>query len=312
MTAWRIVCDAGGTNVRYARADETGNVSDVITLTSSLSLEDALQNYAARFSDTSQLNGVAVAAAGPIENGCVRLTNRDLDISVASLSRALEGRPAVLLNDLEAAAWSLPVLDTTQLGSILWPTEALSGPRLVVNVGTGFGGAILVQVRGGWHVIACEPGHMTFVPRQADGLIATVEDAISGLTLSDPVRLKTYWNLPLDHLDFAREPLFAPRKPPEEVEQGLHRRADLQKFHEAFSAALGQVCGDLVLACGAWGGVYLCGSVASAWHAAGQFDEFQAAFEDKGPMTPRMRRVSVSMITHGNPVLIGLTQVPLR
>ncbi|HMN37902.1 MAG TPA: glucokinase [Hyphomicrobium sp.] len=303
MTGWRIVCDAGGTNLRCARSDAPSHLADLMVVAPDnvAGIEDALEVYAARFADLEALEGIAIAAAGPVEDGRVRLTNRDIVIDKARVSRGFANKPVALLNDLEAAAWSLPVLRSSDLAPILERTGPLGGPRLVVNVGTGFGGALLVRTANAWHAIACEPGHMKLAhPWQGGTHIVSVEDVISGLTLSDPGRRQKYWGHVRSSFPVSGGALFSALKAGEAP-------AD---FVSAFSRLLGQVCGDLVLACGAWGGVYLCGSVAAAWSGAGGTVQFQSAFEDKGPMARRMRRVPVFRITAANPVLTGLCQVP--
>jgi glucokinase len=307
MTGWRIVCDAGGTNLRCARSHGPSQLSDaqVIASEERTGIADVLMSYASRFPDAENLQGAAIAAAGPIEDGCVRLTNRDMVIDRAHVSRALGGKPVALLNDLEAAALALPALKEGEMDGLIARANPLNGPRLVINVGTGFGGALLVRTRAGWHAVACEPGHMTLaLPASEAANLSdpvSVEDVISGLTLSDKVRRQRLWSFAGKFPSTQVGDLFAVRETDESADS----------FVLAFSRLLGQVCGDLVLACGAWGGVHLCGSVASAWSRAGGIRAFQGAFESKGPMTSRMQRVDVNLITAKTPVLTGLCQVPL-
>jgi glucokinase len=70
---------------------------------------------------------------------------------------------------------------------------------------------------------------------------------------------------------------------------------------------LARVVGDLVLASGAWGGAFLCGSVVRGWSSVADPESFRSVFEHKGAMTERMRGVPTVVITHSNPALIGLS-----
>jgi glucokinase len=70
---------------------------------------------------------------------------------------------------------------------------------------------------------------------------------------------------------------------------------------------LGRVVGDLVLASGAWGGAFLCGSVVRGWSSVADPERFRKVFERKGAMSGRMRGVPTAVITHPNPALIGLS-----
>lgn len=301
MTGWRIVCDVGGTNVRYARSTAPGCLSDVVAvpLGSEVSLSTALNIYAARFRDRDALQAIVIAAAGAVEGGRARLTNRDLIADADQIEKACAVPSVLLLNDLEAVAWSLPVLGDADTRRLVVPKAPLSGPRLVINVGTGFGGAMLVAVRGGYHAIACEPGHMTLSAPVAANRRVSIEDAISGPSLTESKRLSAIWSLPDDAAKQAAASgdVFATS------ENSNAGRAFLARF----SAGMGRVVGDLVLATGAWGGVFFCGSAATAWCRHADHDAFRAAFIDKGPMSARMSRVAVSEITAAYPGLVGLS-----
>ena len=71
------------------------------------------------------------------------------------------------------------------------------------------------------------------------------------------------------------------------------------------------IAGDLTLATSAWGGVYLCGSVATAWAAIADVGRFRAEFVRKGPMRTRMLKVPTAVIRRDNAALFGLAMIPL-
>jgi glucokinase len=284
MTSWCIVCDVGGTNIRIARSDGPKQLSHLSLEATArcTSLPEALQQFWLQFDDRESLLGAAIAAAGPVESGSVTLTNGPLTIERDAVSAVIGGRPVALFNDLEATAYAVPLLTSEDLLSVVAVSNPTSGPRLVVNVGTGFGAALLLQTTTGWQSVATEAGHVTLgVLEQRGGIEHTtsgavsVEDRISGLALSAAT------SQPFDRTLFSLE------------------------FGELF----GGVCGNFVLATGAWGGVNLCGSVASAWCRTGEFASFTAAFRDKGRMSKRMECVPVSEIVLPQPALIGLTFV---
>jgi glucokinase len=284
MTGWRIVCDVGGTNIRIARSDKPKQFThlSVEATARCSSLPEALQHYWLQFDDRQSLLGAAIAAAGPVELGSVTLTNGSLTIERAAISAQIGGRPVVLLNDLEATAYAVPLLKEEDLLPVVSVSTPTAGPRLVVNVGTGFGAALLIQTTTGWQSVATEAGHMTLgaieqrsgIERTALGAVS-VEDRLSGLALSG----------------------------------GTIQPFDRHSLSSAFGELFGAVCGNVVLATGAWGGVTLCGSVAAAWCRTGEFATFTAAFRDKGRMSKRMERVPVSEIILPHPALIGLTTV---
>jgi glucokinase len=285
MTGWRLVCDVGGTNIRMARCEGPKKLVNVSVQPTALcsSLQDALVAYCRSFDDRDSLLGAAIAAAGPVESDRVTLTNSHMTIERAAIVEGLGGRPVALLNDLEATAYALPLLSADDTSNVVAAQNPKAGPRLVVNVGTGFGAALLLQTISGWHSIATEAGHMTFAAIDETGATkismsdsVTVEDRLSGLALAAT----------------------------DKSSGGL-------LFSDAFGELLGAVCGNLVLATGAWGGVYLCGSVASAWCRTADLSTFIAAFRNKGRMSSQMGHVQVNEIVLSHPALVGLTTIEL-
>ncbi len=311
MTAWRIVCDIGGTHIRTARCE--GNAPPAsVAVSPTRDCEDLvalLLDYARSFDDIEALDGIAVAAAGPVEVGRVQLTNAPLLIDEAQLRAAFGGGPQVrIVNDLEAVAWSLPYLSEAQATAIRTPQNALPGNLLVVNVGTGFGASMLVQTRDGWHAIGCEPGHMKLAssisrPANAICVKTSIEDVLSGLALRDGAALSRFG---------APGKILAIETENRDRFSALAASPEGREIVGRISSLLGQICGDLVLACGAWGGVYVCGGVADALLKHVDPADFISAFDAKGPMSPRMARVKVQQIVEPYPALIGLGAMPLR
>ncbi|MBY0226890.1 MAG: glucokinase [Hyphomicrobium sp.] len=284
MTGWRLVCDIGGTNIRMARCEGPKKLVSVTVRPTKLcsSFQDTILDYCRAFDDHDRMSGAAIAAAGPVEAGRVTLTNHPMTIDREAVTAGLNGKPVALLNDIEATAYAVPLLSADDIAPVVAASNPKGGPRLVVNVGTGFGAALLIETPSGWQSVATEAGHMTFAALEDIDTIksnvskpVSVEDKLSGLALS------TATNVPFG------------------------------QFSAAFTDLFGAVCGNLVLATGAWGGVYLCGSVASAWCRTGDLSSFRAAFQDKGLMSDRMARVEVSEIVLPHPALVGLTTIEL-
>ena len=196
MTSWRIVCDAGGTNVRMARC-EAGRLDHVRIVHTSPGLDIAalLSGYAATFSDREALAGAMIAAAGPVMDEHVKLTNADVTIHASSVREALH-RPVRVLNDLEAVAWALPHLTGADIRAISACEMPLAGSKLAVNIGTGFGASLLIDTPHGAHVCALEPGHMKLAAAGLPGEITatlSIEEVLSGLALSDSATVAQFW-----------------------------------------------------------------------------------------------------------------------
>ncbi len=159
---WRLISDVGGTNVRFARVIEDDNVVDSCSYPVSRfeSFLDALRAYA---DDTdgglSGCSGAAIGAAGPVAFGSAHLTNISWSIHETEVANEI-GAPCTLVNDVEAAAYCLPGLASSEvlvIGDVA-PKLETAHRILAANIGTGFGAATLVRTPGGWFSISKRSG----------------------------------------------------------------------------------------------------------------------------------------------------------
>lgn len=294
----RLIADVGGTNARFALAgpEEPGEVA-ILPVADFPDFAAALAAWpgAAR----EEISSAAIAAAGPRDGDSVSLTNAPWRIAAGEVSQALGGVPVRVLNDLEAVALGLPGLSVRDVELITEPGADPSAgaplPMLAANIGTGFGAAVAIPVPGGWIALGTEAGHMSLTPATSaeDLLLRTVrsaEDAFSG-----PGYAKLFG------------------APVREGGEAVHpvQGETLGEERRLYSRIFGRFLGDLVLATGAWGGVWLCGGVVTDFDRVFERDEVLRAFRRKGPMGARMGRVPVCRITLDAPALHALARVPV-
>lgn len=304
MGGWRLVVDAGGTNVRFACADSEGKLHRVTSHTTAEfpSFSSALEAYLNTIGDTSRFNSVAIAAAGPIDDGSVTLTNvRNWTVHSAEVSARLAGATVHLINDLQAVAAALPFLRPDDLASIgeLGFAFPPVRPMLALNVGTGLGAALAHNQQGSWLTQSSEAGHMALgaVTRQQLALLDTetsVETILSGSGIARLYARISGFHGPVDAAD-----VFSRARTDASAAEVVHVVSDI----------LGRIAGDLVLATGAWGGVVLCGSVAKGWAAVADHAQFRREFERKGAMTTRMSQVPTALVTRADVALFGLAML---
>jgi glucokinase len=307
MTASRIVADVGGTRSRFGISADPGDLSEIriYPTAGERSFAEALMAYLTDIgtsTDRSWCKSVCIAAAGPVDGDVVQLTNASWSISAQEVSQYLGGVPVALVNDLEAVGLLLPHLqpaDVTPVGGVA--RAELTGNRIAVNVGTGFGAATAVRSsKGRWAIAAGEAGHMSLAAATAEeaaviGYGRTVEDFISGAGIG---RL---------YAAQLRDGTGDTRHAADAVFAMAAQDLRAARTVALLSRILGQITGDLVLAAAAWDGAFLCGSVARAWLGLGDVAAFRAAFEDKGPMQARMAQVPTFLIIDPEPALLGLT-----
>lgn len=303
MSPRRLVADVGGTNVRFAIADADGILDRVkIFQTADFpTFLDALSAYRSDAGGLREIETCAIAAAGPVDGNAVKLTNNPWIVDGAKLSALMNGAPVAVVNDLEAVAAALPHLtpdDLTTIGPIA-PVRPERRTMIAVNVGTGFGAAAVIWRDERWYTCPSESGHMTL--GSVEGLAlpsdTSVEDVLSGNGLA---RLRER---------LAGQAGNAARASDVFAEAG--RDPVAARTVTLFAAILARVAGNLTLATCAWGGVYLCGSVATAWAAIADVERFRGEFTRKGPMHARMREVPTAVIRRDIVALYGLAMMPI-
>jgi glucokinase len=311
VSGWRLVGDVGGSNARFARVSG-GALRDrrSFSVRDYPSFYDALGRYLAETGGTEGCNSAAVGVAGPVDAGRVKLTNAAWIIDAKETAARLGGASTAVVNDLQAVALSLPHLseqDLTPLGAAV----RASGDRrtmLALNVGTGFGAAALVPAGGGrWVPSGGEPGHMAIGAIDAEQLsiiegIPTVEDLLSGRGV------KALYARVARHAGAAAREDWSSA----DVFKNAGNDAVAADTVRYFSLLLGRIAGDVALATGAWGGVYLFGSVVDGWAEVADIAQFRQEFERKGLMTERMHGVFSGIIIPDDAPLIGLMHLDVE
>lgn len=292
----RLVADIGGTNARFALVGPDGTPGEAAryTVADHATLSDAIAAFLRRYGQGAKPDEAAIAAAGPVVDGAVQLTNGAWRIDPREVSAALGKASVRIFNDLEAVALALPHLAGSDIADVSVAENRQERlPRVAVNVGTGLGAAVSVPAGDGWLPLATEAGHMRFAAahgweRELLAHLESYEEILSGPGVA-AMR---------DALDARLREMPAQAGAP-------------ATFVELFSDLLGRFAGDVVLATGAWGGVSLCGGVLADWKANIDEGRFLTEFRRKGAMTPRMAEVPVRRILHDAPALVGMARVTL-
>jgi glucokinase len=309
-----MVCDIGGTNVRFAVAVERGAALGRIALgktAAHASFEAAVAEVLRDVSPAPQ--SLIVCAAGPVAGRRLKLTNAAWTIDGAALADRFGFAQGLLLNDFEAQALSLPVLEAGDWTSIGPPLPSSGGTQLVLGSGTGLGVGALVEAGGRFLALPSEAGHMNFDPatREEEALWRRIEtDPIGRVSaehlLSGPGLVRLH-----------RARLRAAGLEPREIEEGsaISTRARVQKASEEarsialFFNLLARFAGDLALAFLAHGGVTFSGGIFPKLVEFVDPAAFRTAFEAKAPHQAMMRRIATRLIVDEASVLNGMAAV---
>lgn len=254
-----LVADIGGTNSRFALAlGETLLESSVKIYSNSGAkcLPELIESYLAG----QNVEAACIAAAGPLENGAIQLTNHPWRVDPKELPFA----KTFLINDLQAMAHALPA------------PSATPAPRMVLNIGTGLNTAILPSTglapaseAGYMHLPLLTEAENAVLARCAEAFGAPVAEAVlsapslaqlnrvlTGATAT-PAAITANWPAPTLSL---------------------------------YLKVLGAYAGDLALALLPLGGIWLAGSLGRRLlpHLAAL--EFRGTFESRGAYTSLMQR----------------------
>ncbi len=310
MTDATLIADIGGTNARFALTRGGGGFADLQVIETSRfpALADAARHYLNAAG--ARISAAVIAGAGPAIGGRIQLTNCPWTIEAAPLKHALGIGRITLVNDFEALAHALPLLtgpDTRQIGG----GRPGAGPKLILGPGTGFGAALYIARAGRGLVVPTEAGHVALgitdiagfplveTGGQENGRIS-VEGILSGRGIS---RL----HAALCRRAGAPEP---PREAAEIVNAALEGSDGLaRETVTLFCSILGSVAGDLALATGASGGVYIAGGIAPRMIDIILSGDFRARFDAKAPMLDYMAGIPAHIVTHPQPALLGLARL---
>jgi glucokinase len=313
-----LVGDIGGTNVRLGVADISGTTPLISApksypRTQFASFYDLVDHYLHESEVRFPLS-IVVAVAGPIQNGEVILTNGQWKISEQVL-RQKGFSFARLINDYAALAYAVDHLKEEDLAVIGGQHNGIPGETVgVLGAGTGLGVSALVRDLGTSCVMVTEGGHIAFAPvdevevdifrqlSQRFGRVS-VERVLSG-----PGLVNIHWAL--GRLKGKEDGQLTP----EEITRRAVAKSDplCMDTLDRFCGIYGRVAGDLALAFGARGGIYLGGGIAPRLLDQLNAGTFRRCFEDKGRFAGYVAIIPTKVIMHPYAALLGSAEAAMR
>lgn len=159
-----LAADIGGTNVRLGAYHDGALVGSARFSTKT---DGALLNLMHGFAEGMAMppEVVVAAAAGPVANNAVELTNAKQTLCGAELQDATGAKEARIINDFAAAAWATLAPLPEHLQVLQGAETPPEGTRLVIGPGTGLGVGALAHVEGRYASLPGEGGHVGIAPR---------------------------------------------------------------------------------------------------------------------------------------------------
>ena len=317
--------DVGGTKTHLALYEPGSSVRAPVLERRLPSREHAtLESLVREFlaGATARPGRTVLGVAGPVVEQRVEATNLPWNIDAATLSAGLGGAPVLLVNDLEATAWGLPLLDDGEIET-LYAGVPRPGNRVLIAAGTGLGEALLIWDGETWRPCASEGGHADFAPRDAleDELLRWLRDRhgrvsyeriLSGPGLADLYRFLAETGRGSASAEVAAR--FATAADPAAVVSaaaldGSCGRARLAL--ERFVSIYGAEAGNLALKALAVNGILLGGGIAPRILPFLRSGGFLEALRDKGRLGPVLARIPVMVLCDDRAALWGAARMVL-
>lgn len=318
-----LFADIGGTNARFGRWRSDRGMGPIVRSPADDfdGLPDAVGAFESGQPDSARHAALAVAVR--VRDAALQMTNRRWIIEPRRLRTELRLDTLHLVNDFVAAAAGLPSLDG-DASRVVRAGSPASKRLLLIGPGTGLGAAAMLDAgTADERVLASEAGHMGFAGHEPDLAPLVGAAAIRWPRLSwerllngEGLCLFQAWQDEAARGTGTPDPRAIERSARAVSAHDVSARAaagDAAALRAAsrFSRLLGAFAGDLCLAFGADGGVWLTGGVLDGLDRAGGFDEtaFLEAFDDKGRYADRQRVVPVRRVLADDLAFRGLARI---
>ena len=306
-----LIGDIGGTNARFALANQTHpGFHGVMELkcrdyeTSS----DAIRHYLSE-AGVAAPDAICLAAAGPLVDHSIKITNNHWNLSTASLASEFDLDAVRLVNDFEAIAYSIPFIGPEDRMAVGAPPGTDLDSRdfnvAILGPGTGLGVAGLSRREGQLFAITGEGGHVGFAPetaRQSEilGALRGRFERVSAERLVAGSGIENIYTALLELGGQTPQPLSAA-----DIFAAADESDTAAEAVSLFFEIMGQVAGDLALTLGSFDGVYIAGGIAKRYPDILCDGTFRAAFKAKGRHRHFVERIPTYLITHSQPGLLG-------
>lgn len=273
------------------------------------------------------ISSTCIGVPGPVIDHQSTTTNLPWLINGPELARDLGIDRLKLVNDLEAAAAAIPLLDNRDLLLLNKGRRRSRGNKALISPGTGLGEAFLCQDQAGQGFISypSEGGHCDFAPSNPLelALLAYLQGKIGHVSYEQVCSGLGIVNI----YNFLRESAKEP-EPPWLLEM-FNRENDLsrviiavatakeqscptcRKTLEIFVDILGGEAGNMALKVMALGGVYLGGGIPPRITEMLNSRIFLKTFLNKGRMATLLNEVPVQVIMNLKAPLIGAASLAL-
>ena len=316
--------DIGGTYTRVALFEGTPDLLtpvaiQIFTSREHQGLEEIAKRFIAKFDKPP--SAACFGVAGAVRDGVVETTNLPWIVSASKVASELGIDRVSLINDLEANAHGIALLEVSDFVPLIDGTAARFGNRALIAAGTGLGEAgLLAELDGSYRPFPSEGGHTDFAPRNElemellRYLLGRFDHVSYERVVSGP-GLKNIYDF-LRDTGRAEEPAWLADALANGDAAATISNSGLQgtseigvKALEIFVAVYGAEAGNLALKVVATGGTFIGGGIAPKIVGKLNSPIFAKAFRSKGRASGLMKDIPVRLITNEKTALLGAGRV---
>lgn len=315
MAVLGLIADIGGTNARFALADDSGYSNEIVLKCKDYPgpVEAAQAYYQKIGIDGDTLKAGAFDVAGPVMGDWFELTNHKWAFSIEGTRKALGFDRLKVMNDFEAVALAIPALEAKYIVKIgangAYKPEKNIG---VIGPGTGLGVAALFWNGTEYIASPCEGGHVTAPiqnQRQLDVATTILKNnpEYSHISAERVCSGKGIVNIHKALCELEGRPDLLDRSAEEITDAAKSGACEIaQEATNMFIGFLGVVSGNLALTLNAGGGVYIAGGIPEKLGDHFMNSAFREKFEAKGRHSVIMKEIPTFLITHPFTAFVGL------
>jgi glucokinase len=320
-----MVGDIGGTKTELAIfSTETGPYQSLVNETYPSSNYKNLEVIVSQFLQEVDMpvNRACFGVAGPVIEGRAKITNLPWVIDASNLKSTFGWDSVNLINDLEAVAYSIPILKQDDIFTLNKGKPEPNGNIAIIAPGTGLGEGFLTSTDNGYYVQASEGGHASFSPTNTleDGLLKYLREQEGYEHVSIERVCSGGFGIPniynyLKEIEYAEEPDWlseqlegSPDPTPIIIDaaKDKNRSTRLCKTTlDMFMNILGAEAGNFALKVLATGGIYLGGGIVPRILDQIQQPLFLENLWNKGRFRKMLSNIPVHVIMNNKSGLMG-------
>jgi glucokinase len=311
--------DIGGTKTNLGLFS-VGAERPQLLVTNSYSSSDAkdLNEMIADFIATNpaRIQSACFGIAGPVLNGKCKVTNLAWEASEEEVRNRFRWENVRLINDLSATAYSISLLEDSELATLNAGPGDEDGPVGILAPGTGLGTALMHRIDGRMFPISSEGGHVDFAPRDDQQVelwkhLRSTHEHISIERVASGPGIYTIYLWLKEYRQHSEPKWLMEKIKGKDPSAAICEAALIEKEPlcvetlDIFVSVLGSAAGNLALTGMTTGGIYLGGGIPPRILPKLREGGFMKAFVDKGRFGELLSAMPVHVILTNMAALYG-------